>query len=73
MAGLDHDPVVVEDPGSVLDLAASCRITRLPVLILSTRYASGCLGSKSLNNQLRKIIKNPGHFPHGDPVVKLCG
>ena len=28
-------------------------------------------GSESLNYQLRKIIKNRGHFPNDDAVVKL--
>ena len=37
----------------------------------SRYFIPGTNASESLNYQLRKIIKNRGHFPNDDAVVKL--
>jgi putative transposase len=43
------------------------RTTRGP----SRHFIPGTNSSESLNYQLRKIIKNRGHFPNDEAVIKL--
>jgi Transposase, Mutator family len=68
-------PSLASHQHSHLPCATSCRTERFipflefPPQVRKILYTTNSI--ESLNYQLRKIIKNRGHFPNDDSVVKL--
>ena len=50
-------------------LGAVHPVPRVPTRVRKIIYTTNAI--ESLNYQLRKIIKNRGHFPNDDAVMKL--
>jgi transposase-like protein len=62
-------PAVTRQVGETAATVTGQQLQQLPTEVRKIIYTTNAI--ESLNYQLRKIIKNRGHFPSDDAVIKL--